>query len=152
MRKTIIIKNLLISSSLCCLLACSPLSAIKISESKLSTTKNSRAEQWNQQGITLRQQGKFIQAEQAYQQAIALDANYADAWINLGILYELYRPNIEQARQAYEKFQSLQSTPDKEVAAWLKALPKPVVKSEIQPAMPTQSAMPTQPASAAEAP
>jgi tetratricopeptide (TPR) repeat protein len=112
MRQSFMIKALLVACSLCCWIGCT----------SVALTKKNSPEYWNQQGITFRQQGKFIEAEQAYQQAIAKDERYANAWLNLGILYELYRPDAEKARHAYERFQSLQSTADPEVAAWLKTV------------------------------
>ena len=91
---------------------------------QFTTSSKNSAATLNQQGIAYRQQGKFVEAEQAYQQAIAADDHYANAWLNLGILYDLYRPNAAKAKHAYEQFQSLQTEPDKDVAAWIKALPK----------------------------
>ncbi len=98
------------------------LSACLVACTQLPSANKNRVDSLNQQGIAYRQQGKFVEAEQAYQQALAIDDQYANAWLNLGILYDLYRPDAIKARQAYEKFQSLQATPDKDVAAWIKAL------------------------------
>ncbi len=110
----------------CCLVACT----------QLPSANKSRLDSLNQQGIAYRQQGKFVEAEQAYQQALAIDDQYANAWLNLGILYDLYRPDAIKARQAYEKFQKLQATPDKDVAAWIKALSVPKQESLPKPEAP----------------
>jgi tetratricopeptide (TPR) repeat protein len=127
------------------LAACTPFSA----------SKQSVAAQLNRQGIQFRQQGKFVEAEQAYQQAVAKDDRYANAWLNLGILYDLYRPDADKALQAYQKFQALQSTPDKEVAAWIKALPiskKPGLPAQQNQQQAEKTSVNSQPETKAEAP
>lgn len=121
-----LIHNYLLVFMLMCLAACSHISPT-------SPAKQSVASQLNQQGIIYRKQGKFIAAEQAYQQAIAEQADYADAWLNLGILYDLYLPNTQKALEAYQKFQNLQMQPDKDVALWIKALEsRPIENQSIE--------------------
>ena len=48
----------------------------------------------NELGIAERKLGKFAEAEAAYQRTIAIEPNYAPAYLNLGVLYDLYhRPS-----------------------------------------------------------
>jgi tetratricopeptide (TPR) repeat protein len=76
----------------------------------------------NYLGMSYRNQGKFSQAEAAYQAAIAANKDYALAHFNLGLLYDLYLQKPEQAIEQYESYQALQGTPDAKVAAWIKDL------------------------------
>lgn len=74
------------------------------------------------QGIALKQQGKFKQAEESYLKAIDLAPNYAQAHINVGILYELYLQEPDKALPHYENYQSLQQEPDPLVNNWIMVL------------------------------
>lgn len=74
------------------------------------------------QGIAQRQQGLFKQAEASYLKALDLAPNYAQANINLGILYELYLQQPEKALLHYEKYQELQDNPDPLVNSWITVL------------------------------
>jgi tetratricopeptide (TPR) repeat protein len=71
-------------------------------------------------GISYRQLGKLKEAEAAYRAAININASYALAHLNLGILYDLYLQQPTQAVQEYETYQGLLATPDAKVATWLK--------------------------------
>jgi tetratricopeptide (TPR) repeat protein len=59
---------------------------------------------WNQLGVLDRQQGRFADAEQAYLSAIELEPEYAPAYYNLAVLYELYIPRPELALENYERY------------------------------------------------
>jgi len=72
----------------------------------------------NYLGIVFRQQGRFKEAETAYQSAIKLDESFSQAYLNLGILYDLYLADFQAARQHYEKF-SLFSPEDQKIKDWL---------------------------------
>lgn len=74
------------------------------------------------QGIAQRQQGLFKQAEESYFKSLELAPDYAQANINLGILYELYLQQPEKALFQYEKYQELQETPDPLVNNWITVL------------------------------
>lgn len=74
------------------------------------------------QGIALRHQGKFKHAEDSYSTALALAPNYAQAHMNLGILYELYLQQPSKALPHYEAYQALQSEADPLVANWITVL------------------------------
>ncbi len=59
---------------------------------------------WNQLGVLGRKQGRFADAEQAYLRAIELQPDYAPAYYNLAVLYELYIPRPDLALQYYERY------------------------------------------------
>jgi tetratricopeptide (TPR) repeat protein len=59
---------------------------------------------WNELGVLGRQQGRFPDAEQAYLRAIELQPDYAPAYYNLAVLYELYIPRPELALENYERY------------------------------------------------
>ena len=56
---------------------------------------------WNELGVVERRRGQFAAAEAAYRQALAADATFADARINLAVLYELYLQRPELALEQY---------------------------------------------------
>jgi tetratricopeptide (TPR) repeat protein len=62
---------------------------------------------WNELGVLGRQQGRFADAEQAYLRAIELQPDYAAAYYNLAVLYEIYLPRPELALQNYERYLQL---------------------------------------------
>ena len=64
---------------------------------------------WNELGVIQRQQGRFADAEQSYLKAIAADSAYANAYFNLGVLYELYLQRPELALSQYGRFRELQA-------------------------------------------
>ena len=73
----------------------------------------------NHLGIILRHMGRFNEAEQAYLQAITLDNNYAQAHLNIGILYDLYLQDLSKALQHYSQYQQLSKQADEQVAKWI---------------------------------
>lgn len=73
----------------------------------------------NYLGIVYRKQGKFDQAIAAYRKAIQIAPNYPDAYLNLGILHDLYLQKTREAIEFYRKYQSLLPEEDKQVAVWI---------------------------------
>ena len=67
-----------------------------------------------------RRTGRFADAEQAYQRAVAADPAYASAYRNLGVLYDLYLQSPERALPMYLRYQELSGGADKQVAEWIK--------------------------------
>jgi Tfp pilus assembly protein PilF len=74
---------------------------------------------YNHLGTMLRQQGRFIEAETFYMDALEVQPEHADTHLNLGILCDLYLSKLKQARNHYETYQALQQEPDRKVAAWI---------------------------------
>lgn len=76
-------------------------------------------EAMNLLGVMAREAGEFEAAEAHYRKALSIDPGYAPAHLNLGILLELYRGKLAEALEHFEKYQSLQSEPDKQVERWI---------------------------------
>lgn len=74
---------------------------------------------WNALGLTQRQLGQFDKAKNAYQQALLLDPLYARAHFNLGVLADLYLDDLPLALAHYQRYQTLQAAPDKNVSIWI---------------------------------
>ena len=79
----------------------------------------------NELGIVERKLGKFLEAEAAYQRTIAADPNYAPAYLNLGVLYDLYLAEPQKALEQFEHYLQLVGD-NKQVAGWLVELRKRV--------------------------
>jgi Flp pilus assembly protein TadD len=73
----------------------------------------------NHIGILERRKGKFDNALKAYQRAIEIDAKYARAHLNLGILFDLYLQDLEKALQQYRLYQTLSGEENEQVAGWI---------------------------------
>ena len=73
----------------------------------------------NLKGVILREQGKFIEAKDAYAKAIDIYPDYAQAHLNLGILSDIYLYDLNTALQHYETYMLLTSNEDKTVEGWL---------------------------------
>ncbi len=76
----------------------------------------------NRSAIALRQQGQFDKAEQAYRDALAADANDSLAVLNLGILYDLYLNDTQQAMDLYARYLAMHPEGDAEVSKWITEL------------------------------
>ncbi|MEO8154861.1 MAG: tetratricopeptide repeat protein [Rhizobacter sp.] len=74
---------------------------------------------FNQLGITYRLQGQFAKAREAYERAIDLDANYAAATLNLGILSDLYLWDGKRALELYDRYLALSPGGDATVTKWV---------------------------------
>jgi Flp pilus assembly protein TadD len=73
----------------------------------------------NQLGISYRQQGQFAKAREAYEKAIALDPNYSAAYLNLGILFDLYFWDSKRALDLYDQYLALTPGGDDKVVKWV---------------------------------
>lgn len=96
--------------------------------------RNAVAQNWL--GSLYREAGNFAAAEQAYRHALAAQADYAPAHLNLAILYDVSLKRPQQALPFYRSYQKLQG--DKLiVSAWIKELeavaPPKVDVAEAQP-------------------
>jgi tetratricopeptide (TPR) repeat protein len=83
----------------------------------------------NQQGMLLRRNGKFIEAEAAYLKAVTASPDYALAHYNLGVLNELYLQRLDVALQHFEIYQELVGA-DKQVEKWIADLKRRVTASQ----------------------
>jgi tetratricopeptide (TPR) repeat protein len=89
----------------------------------------------NELGIVERKLGKFAEAETAYQRTIAAEPNYAPAYLNLGVLYDLYLAQPQKALEQFEHYIQIAGE-NKQVAGWVVELrkrvgaPAPAVKKE----------------------
>lgn len=73
----------------------------------------------NQLGFAWRNMGKFKEAEKAYLQAIKVNPEFSESYLNIGILYDIYMGQFVKASDYYQKYQSLQSEPNRQVAGWI---------------------------------
>ena len=83
----------------------------------------------NQQGMLLRRNGKFIEAEAAYVKAVTASPDYALAHYNLGVLNELYLQRLDVALQHFEIYQELVGG-DKQVEKWITDLRRRVAAAQ----------------------
>jgi predicted Zn-dependent protease len=102
------------------------------------TQNPANAVAWNELGMLQRRAGHFVEARQSYEKSVAANAGYADAQLNLAILYDLYLQQPAQALPHYQRYQSLAATPDKRVSLWIAELSKspaaaPAAKGDPQP-------------------
>ncbi len=74
---------------------------------------------YNQYGIFLREQGRFMEAEKAYQEALVVWPKYPDANINIAILYDLYMGRLEQAVTYYAIYRDLLEQPGRQINGWI---------------------------------
>jgi tetratricopeptide (TPR) repeat protein len=74
---------------------------------------------FNQLGVSYRHKGQFAKAREAYESALALDPNYADAHLNLGVLLDLYLGDNALALVHYERYLALSPAGDAAVGKWV---------------------------------
>jgi TolA-binding protein/Flp pilus assembly protein TadD len=76
----------------------------------------------NRLGVANRKLGRFAASRSSYESAIVTDSNFADAERNLAILLDLYLADPAAALPHYERYMTLASGADTEVAGWVKEL------------------------------
>ena len=74
---------------------------------------------YNELGVLSRQAGDFAGAESYYRACLVARPDFKDAYLNLGILYELYLGKLEEALGAYKTYQSLAMEPNRKVQGWV---------------------------------
>lgn len=74
---------------------------------------------YNELAVLSRRYGDFAGAESLYQTCIELQPDFKDAYLNLGILYELYLGKLPEALEYYRAYQSLLDEPDRRVQGWV---------------------------------
>lgn len=70
-------------------------------------------------GVFLRQQGRFVEAQQQYQAALQSAPQHALTHYNLAILYDLYRGDKSKALEHFLIYQSLSEEEDRQVKGWI---------------------------------
>lgn len=73
----------------------------------------------NQLGVSYRHKGQFKKAREAYESALVLDPDYADAHLNLGVLLDLYLGDAALALGHYERYLALTPSGDAAVGKWV---------------------------------
>jgi len=74
----------------------------------------------NRLGLIQRRAGDFAAAEQSWLEVTRVEAEYPNAWYNLGVLYELYLRDLQAALDHYQRYQDLTGgAPDASVARWI---------------------------------
>jgi len=86
----------------------------------------------NELGIQQRKQGHFDDAEQSYLRAIEADPSYALAYLNLGILHDLYKGRPELALEYYVSYTARETNAKarENVDRWITDLQRRVGKSQ----------------------
>jgi len=79
----------------------------------------------NELGIVERKLGKFQEAEAAYQRAVAAETGLRAGTPHLGVLYDLYLGEPQQALEQFENYIQLAGE-NKQVAGWVAELRKRV--------------------------
>ena len=83
----------------------------------------------NQQGMLLRRNGNFLEAEAAYLKAVTSSPDYALAHYNLGVLNELYLQRLDVALQHFETYRQIVGS-DKQVEKWIVDLTRRVAANQ----------------------
>ena len=83
----------------------------------------------NQQGMLLRRNGKFLEAEAAYLKAVTASPDYGLAHYNLGVLNELYLQRLDVALQHFEQYYAIVGD-DKQVEKWISDLTRRVAANQ----------------------
>jgi tetratricopeptide (TPR) repeat protein len=84
--------------------------------------QNSVAYNW--QGMLFREGRDYGRAEQAYKHALSLNSDYANAHLNLGILYDVYLKRPADALPHYKDYQRLGGAEDLRVLVWVADIEK----------------------------
>lgn len=79
-----------------------------------------------------REQGQFELAESHYKQAIDSWPAFDKAYLNLGILYDLYLGKKVLALRQYETYQGLQANPGRKVNGWIADMKRQIARANSQ--------------------
>ncbi len=77
-------------------------------------------------GVLLRKRGEFAAAEAHYLACLEYQPGYQAAYLNLGILYDLYLGRPDEALAAYRHYQDLAGDDDRRVRGWVMDLERRV--------------------------
>jgi tetratricopeptide (TPR) repeat protein len=84
----------------------------------------------NELAQLLRQQGQFQQALRHYELAIKSWPAFAEAYLNRGILYDLYLGEKQLALQDYQLYQALSEQDSRQVKGWIMDLQRQISQSQ----------------------
>lgn len=73
-------------------------------------------------GTLHRENGDFLRAEQSYQRALQAEPGYAQAHLNIAILYDVALHRPREALSAYRSYQRIAGTDDLIVDAWIREI------------------------------
>jgi Tfp pilus assembly protein PilF len=74
---------------------------------------------YNQYAVFLREQGRFVEAESLYLQALEISEQDPITHFNLGILCDLYLGEEQRALLHFERYQELTESDNRKVAGWI---------------------------------
>ena len=74
---------------------------------------------YNHLAVIQRQEGLFQQALDNYKKAINANHDYANAYLNLGILYDIYLQEFSKAQEQYVVYQRLTANSNENIDKWL---------------------------------
>jgi tetratricopeptide (TPR) repeat protein len=94
---------------------------------------------WSELGVTLRLEGKFHAAADAYNRAISVNPNFAPAYRNLAIVLDLYLGDTAAALAAMEHYKEL-AADDKAATGWIADLKQRAGKNTAAPGAPAPAA------------
>lgn len=77
-----------------------------------------------------RDQFQFEASEASLLACTTEDPDFAEAYLGLGVLYELYMGRLLAARTAYERYQALSAVPDERVSVWIGELNRRIDASQ----------------------
>lgn len=84
-----------------------------------SKRKAGSAIAFNELGVVYRKLGEFSNAKEAYRKSIRKNSRYDKAYLNLGILCDIYMEDLSCAIKNYEKFQQVSKEKEKQVDLWI---------------------------------
>ncbi len=84
----------------------------------------------NQLALMEREAGRFGEAERLWLRALEAHPDYANAHLNLGILYDLYLQRPVEALEHYRAYQQLGANSDEQVTKWIVELERRIRKEE----------------------
>lgn len=95
-------------------------SAEELCKQALSISSNS-AEAHNLSGLIAIEKHQFTEAEAAYKKALSINTDYANAYYNLALLYDVFFQDIPKAYQHYVKYLKL-APGDQATKDWVEQL------------------------------
>jgi tetratricopeptide (TPR) repeat protein len=98
------------------------------------TLNKYNADAYTQYAVMLREQGKFTEAQAQYQKALTVWPHNAQAHRDLGVLYDLYLVQPEQALQHFMLCDQLSAEPNKEIKGWIIELNRRLNKKPVKAA------------------